>query len=324
MSRWTERLATLGTRRVLGPAAACAGLLACAAAIAPLTVPPSLDRATPLELSGITWSRAIARYVVVSDDAVAGGEKHAPLLFSIGLDGHMDATPITIDGVGELNDLESITEATDGTLFVATSHSLNKHGHLPSSRRRLLHLKLTPDRHAHELGEIDLTTARTAGGELPWGSGLLDVEALAFRDGALYIGLKSPLASDGATTILRIAAAESVVDSGTLHPGAAEIWAHPRFAVSHAGATVHEGISDLSFRPDGRLLVVANSPKGMPSDGGGALWQLDVKGATPRLIERFEGLKPEGVTVSPDRGALVIVFDRDGEKPVWTKRPLPP
>lgn len=306
-------------------APACAGLVACAALVVPIRVPKSVANAVKLELSGAVWSPALSRYVLVSDDVNEAGGKHVPRLFTLSDDGKLDATAITVLGIDELNDPESITAGPDGSLFVCTSHSINKHGNLPKSRRRLLQLALAPDHKANIIGEVDLTTARMADGNPPWGErGPLDIEAIAFRDGALYIGLKSPLAADGSATILRLPDAVSVVKSGVVPPNAISVWARAQFCVPQRGESVCEGIADLAFLPDGALLVAANSPKGMPKDGGGALWQLSAAGTRPMLLKRFDGFKPEGVALAPDHKSAVIVFDTDGKEPIWTRWPLSP
>jgi len=209
VSHWTERFVRFrGARSRLNPRRKTslipvgASMVACAALVAPIKVPHELSERTQLELSGAVWSTVLQRYILVSDDVNEEASKHVPVLFTLTEGGQLDAAPIPIDGIGELNDPESITAAPDGTLFVATSHSLNKHGHLPHSRRRLLHLALAADHKAHITGQADLTTARSADGSTPWYDGRLDIEGLAFRDGALYIGLKSPLAADGVASIL--------------------------------------------------------------------------------------------------------------------------
>lgn len=302
-----------------------AGLFACAVVVSPVTVPKVLSERVELELSGAAWSPALSRYVLVSDDVNEGGAKHLPQLFTMTEGGQMDAEAISIEGISELNDPESITLGPDGSLFVCTSHSLNKHGHLPKSRRRLLQISLAAGHKATILGEVDLTTARTADGSPPWGDAAgLDIEGIAFRDGALYIGLKSPLAADGSASILRLPDAVSVLKSGVIPRAALSLWARTRFCVPHAGANVCEGIADLAFLADGGLLVLANAPKGMPSDGGGALWKLAPPGNAPLLLKRFDALKPEGVSLAPDQKSAVIVFDTGGQKPVWTRWVLSP
>jgi hypothetical protein len=70
-------------------------------------------------------------------------------------------------------------------------------------------------------------------------------------------------------------------------------------------------------------LAAANSPKGMPSDGGGALWKLNAAGGAPQLLKRFDGLKPEGVALAKDRSSAIVVFDTDGQPPLWIRWALP-
>jgi hypothetical protein len=300
-------------------------MVACAALIVPIRVPHELSDHVALELSGAVWSATLSRYIVVSDDVNEDGAKHVPQLFALTEGGQLDAAPIVIEGIAELNDPESITAAPDGTLFVSTSHSLNKHGHLPQSRRRLLHLSLGADRKAKILGQVDLTTARAPDGSPPWAvDGRLDIEGLAFREGALYIGLKSPLTAAGEATVLCLPEAVSVLKSGVIPVGALSVWARARFCVPRAGASVCEGVADLAFLSDGSLLVAGNSPKGMPSDGGGSLWKFAGPGSAPALLKRFDGLKPEGVALAPDHNSAIVVFDTDGRQPLWIRWSLSP
>ena len=90
------------------------------------------------------------------------------------------------------------------------------------------------------------------------------------------------------------------------------------------GATIAQGIANLTTLADGTLLVLANSPKGMPGDGGGALYRVPAGTALPVLVRRFPGLKPEGITLSDDGRALVMVFDNDRKPPLWLRWPLGP
>ena len=300
-------------------------MVACAALVVPIKIPRELSERTGLELSGAAWSDALSRYVLVSDDVNEEGAKHQPLLFALSEAGQLDAAPIKIEGISELNDPESITAGPSGTLFVCTSHSLNKKGHLPESRRRLLHIALGADRKAKVIGQLDLSVARNADGKPPWGEGgPLDIEGIAFRDGALYVGLKSPLTADGSASIFRLPNVVSVIQSGVVPDGALSLWSRGRFCVSHDNKTVCEGIADLAFLPDGNLLLTGNAPKGMPTDGGGSLWKLSGPNTTPALLKRFDGLKPEGVAISPDHTSAIVVFDTDGRQPLWIRWPLSP
>jgi len=305
---------------VLGLLTAHAVLPACAAGAEVIQVPREISDRTALEFSGAVWSNLLSRYVLVSDDVTADGAKHAPLIFTLGEDARLDPTPIVIDDVAELNDLESITGGPDDTLFVATSHSLNKHGKARPARRRLVQLALAKDRHARIVGQIDLTTARTTAGTPPWGSNEhIDIEALAFRDGSLYIGLKAPLDANGNASIWRLADAVSALRTGVIPDGAVTLWARPRLCVSRNGSNVCEGVADMAFLPNGSLMIAANSPKNMPSDGGGSLFRLATPNADPVLLKHFKDLKPEGIAVAPNKQFALVVFDRDGKEPLYVR-----
>jgi hypothetical protein len=298
-------------------------MVACAALIVPIKVPREISERTSLELSGAAWSVSLSRYILVSDDISDEGAKHTPLLFALTEAGQLDSAPIKIEGIGELNDPESISPGPDGTMFVCTSHSLNKKGHLPESRRRLLQIALGTDRKAKVIGQVDLSAARNVDGKPPWAeAGLLDIGGIAYREGALYIGLKSPLTADGRASILVLPDVVSVVKSGVVPAGALSLWSRGRFCVPHDGKTVCEGIADLAFLPDGSLLVAGNAPKGMPTDGGGSLWKLSVANSAPKLLKRFDGLKPEGIALAPDQTSAIVVFDTDGRQPLWIRWPL--
>ena len=323
MSHSTEPGGWFSSRRKSGLLPACVGMVACAALIVPIKVPREISDRTGVEFSGAAWSATLSRYILVSDDINDEGAKHTPFLFALTEAGQLDAAPIKIEGISELNDPESITPGPDGTLFVCTSHSLNKKGHLPESRRRLLHIALGADRKAKIIGQVDLSAARSVDGKPAWAeTGPLDIEGIAFREGALYIGLKSPLSKDGAASIMRLSDVLSVVKSGVVPAGALTLWSRARFCVPHDGKNVCEGIADLAFLPDGSLLVAGNAPKGMPTDGGGSLWKLGAPNTAPTLLKRFEGLKPEGIALAPDHTSAIVVFDTDGRQPLWIRWPL--
>lgn len=276
-----------------------------------LTVPPALlAKTSPVELSGLTWVPALSRYLVVSDDAGPPGA-HAPWLFTLDAQGVFDADPMRIEGLDALDDAESITAGPDGTFFVTTSHSLNKKGKAKPARRQLLWLGLS-ERTLTVKGRLDLTTLITGRDDT------LDVEALAFRDGALFVGCKAPLDAQGRASIFRL---ERVTDVFAGAPPTLRTWATPKLEV---GEHVPQGVTDLLFLPDGRLLLAANAPKTGTPDGGGALWRLDGPDAKPVLVQRFtDGLKPEGLALSPDGKRVVVVFDRGAETPRWLSLPRP-
>jgi hypothetical protein len=302
---------------------------ACAVAVTPVAVPPGLGARTALELSGVAWAPALGRYLVVSDDidAEAGGKKHAARVFALKPSAEIEEAPLPVEGLDELNDPESICAGPDGTFFLVTSHSANKKGNLPPSRRKLLHLALA-GRSLRVLGQLDLTEARGPGGRGLLGTaGLpenrpLDIEAVAYRDGGLYVGLKSPLTDAGEASIVRLDDPVAAFKAGRIAPASLGLWSRARLCLPRDGREVCEGVADMTFLADGSMLLVGNAPKNAPPDGGGALWRLPGPNRPAALLHHFEGLKPEGITVAPGGSSAVIVFDRDRQQPAWALWPL--
>jgi hypothetical protein len=303
----------------------------------PIFVPPELARRTSNpEPSGIVWCPPLERYLVVSDDTGHKGEgtNHAPWVLTMTANGRFDAQPLPILGLPRLNDAEALTTGPDGTYFLATSHSPRRSGKDAGADRSLV-LHLAAARQGlRVLGRFSLTGAHgdgqaallTAAGLDP--AGRLDIEAIAYHDGALYVGFKSPLASNGAAVIVRVADPVGVARAERLPPGAVSRWAEVELRVDDGGRRVAQGISDMTFLPDGSLALLSNTPKGKEKSGGGggALWRLKnpgAKGARAELLKHFDHLKPEGVTLAADGKSLVVVLDHDQQQPLWARWPLP-
>jgi hypothetical protein len=150
----------------------------------------------------------------------------------------------------------------------------------------------------------------------------LDVEALAFHEGALLVGLKSPLAAGGRAALVQLANIAHAFENGSLAPHDVSVFARPLLKVTvKNGQRVSQGISALLELRDGRWLIGANAPKWGPGDEGGALWLFD--GKTETLVTHFDELKPEGVTLSKDGDAVMVVFDEGAAAPKWARFPLP-
>lgn len=296
-----------------------------------ITVPAELGAVTSNpELSGIVWSPSLRRYLLVSDDSGLReqGSNHAPMLLALGQDGVLDKTPMSILGVKKLNDPESICSGPDGTFLIVTSHSPNRKDRTSAPRRQLLQVK--PDKRGmRALASLDLTNIRGDGSLLALSGlppdGRLDIEAVTYHDDALFIGFKSPLTEAGQAVVARIAKPLLALRAGRLEAKAIERFLALSLCVEEKGQRICQGISDMTFLPDGSLVLTANAPKGGPKDHGGALWHLPkpVDKTAPQMLRRFPGLKPEGVTLSASGRSLVVVFDTDTTIPKWIELPLP-
>lgn len=301
-------------------------LLAAAPTPVDVTIPAELRAVScQPELSGLTWVPSLSRYLVLSDDTglLDTPSWHAPWVYAFDAEGRFDTTPLVLEGIATLDDAESLTPGPDGTLFLTTSHSLTLKGKSKPPRRQLLWLTLTGRRLVVK-GRFDLTELSLP--ELVTGhADELDIEALAFRDGALFVGMKAPLDGQGRAAIVRIADALALFNAKKKPKKAKpEVWARPKLEVPGPdGALVPEGVTDLLFLADGSLVIAANAPKSGKPDGGGAVWKLASADATPVLVQRFPGLKPEGLSLTPDGKQLAVVFDRGQEAAQWVRLTLP-
>jgi hypothetical protein len=285
-----------------------------------------------MEMSGLAWAGALDRYLVVVDDSIDLVEdaRHAPFVLALAPGGKVDADIVPIVGVEEIDDAESLTAGPDNTFYLLTSHAPNRQGKLAKARRQLLALKLE-GRKLRVTGAVDLLHGKGDILKQLEKDGIaetaVDLEAVAYRDGALYVGMKAPLLPDGAAGIFRIERLDEAFARGKLPKHSASLWGTVRLAVPSlaGGATVGEGIADLVFAPDGAIYLCANAPKGSPHDGGGGFWRIAAPAGgrmEAALVRRFPGLKPEGVTVAPDGKTLTLVFDRDRRDPLWMTWPL--
>lgn len=303
-------------------------LLAAPPAPEDLTVPAELLAKTcQPELSGLTWVPPLSRYLVLSDDTglLDTPSWHAPWVFSFDERGRFDPAPRVLEGLETLDDAESITPGPDGTFFLTTSHSLTLKGKSKPPRRQLLWLGLAGER-LEVKGRFDLTDFPLP--ELVTGHAAeLDIEALAWRDGALFVGLKAPLDDAGRAAIVRIERATALFapKKKTKPLPRPQVWARPLLEVPGPdGSLVPEGVTDLLFLPDGSLLLAANAPKSGRPDGGGAVWRLSGPEDPPVLVRRFPGLKPEGLSLTPDGREVAVVFDRGPAPAQWVRLALPP
>lgn len=298
-----------------------------AASPLPMKIPAALASRTRFEPSGILAQPGDGRYLIVSDDTGRDGDEGVPWLFAMSKDGALQSEPVPVQGVDELADIEAIAPGDAGEIYLLSSQSYSKKGKRKPARTALLRLRkdatgfrVDGEVHLAELLDADSVQATALG--LSEGTRHLDIEGLATRAGALYLGLKAPLDAQGKALIWRIASPASLFDKKSLANAGASTWARVRVDVEVEGKPTPGGISDLLFLPDGKL-VITSTPSTADGDAG-ALWRVDApeSGAlAPNLVKKFPGLKPEGVTPSLSPDKLMVVFDTGGGAPLFEEIP---
>ena len=298
-------------------------------ATAPLAVPLSLLSRSRFEPSGIIWLDKLQRYIAVSDDT--GLEKvndNSPWVFAIGRDGTVDPEPLVIEGIERVNDLEGIATSPDGRIYLIASQSENRKGIRRSIRTIFIVARLQADRllaEGHvffydllvEAGRSDPSFFASLGLDTHGSQSgpIVEIEGLAWHNGALFLGLKNPLDSSGRALIWKLGNPDSLFQRKSLSGAALTLWKKVPLQVEGSPA----GISEIVFLPDGTLVLAGTNFQ------GGALFHAKetTNGELSTMtLKSFPGLKPEGLCLSPDR-RLVVVFDQQQNNPLWAQLELP-
>lgn len=285
-------------------------------------VPSALSAVSRLEISGAVWAPEIERFLIVSDDTgFRDRDEHSPWLFSIDRTGTFDPEPIQMEGIGRISDLESITRTADGTYYLLCSQSRSRKGKRARKRQRLIRGRLE--------GQTFVVSGKTAFFEqvvraLPdyeatamGFTDALDIEGMAWHDGALLLGLKAPQARRGAR-ILRLSNPDALFDSRGFGAGGARLLPFAQLALPTGAAGEAGGISDLIVH-DGRLVVLSTLADG---PARGAAWTVDLPPtAPPKRLATWPGLKPEAVAALD--GRLTVFFDTGAQAPLMTRLDKP-
>ncbi|KYF84792.1 hypothetical protein BE17_05095 [Sorangium cellulosum] len=295
-----------------------------------MAVPAALRQRSRFEPSGVLPRPGEARYLVVSDDT---GQKDAddegvPWLFAMSAAGAVDPEPVPVTGVAELVDIESIAAGDGDDVYLLSSQGYSAKGKRKKARTALLRLRpegrgFRADASVHLAELLDAASpAVLAGLGLPGGTRPLEIEGMAYRDGALYFGLKAPLDAQGNALVWKLDAPRALFESKRLDVARLELWARARLDVELDGAPTPGGISDLCFLPDGSL-AIASTPS--TADGAaGALFHVlrpEAGVLSPRLLRRFPGQKPEGISLSLSPGNMIVVFDAGADEPSFLELP---
>lgn len=238
---------------------------------------------------------------VGTDFIIAGDEE--PKSFWLSTDG-VAVEKVKVKGAG-WDDMEGMATVSSEQFFGITSHSLTKKGKQKPEREQLIlfeknEKKITALKSwslrkqalallAKNLGDkLDMNVVSTASPD----HGGFNIEGMAFVNGSLYLGLRSPVTSSGEAIILVVENAET----------------NPQVSKTITIATNGKGIRSLdSFQR--ALLVLSGSSD--DTDSAFSLGRLDTfsRELKELSVAGFEKLlRPEGMASSTD-GSIVFVQD---------------
>jgi hypothetical protein len=160
---------------------------------------------------------------------------------------------------------------------------------------------------------------------LPAGTRELEIEAMAAYQGALYLGLKSPLDAAGNAMVWKMDEPEVFLRTGNLAQENLSLWATVKVPAQIDGQDVAGGISELLFLPNGSLMVASTPSLGDGKPTGFLSYARQPKGGliSVETVRTFKGHKPEGLSLSSNPGYVTVAFDAGDDTPHWIQVPWP-
>jgi multidrug resistance efflux pump len=269
-----------------------------------------------LEASGLLYLPDLARFLVVSDDT----RKKNAEVYLMDTAYRVEKT-VPIRGLAKMDDMESIADGGNGSVYVLSSQNRSKHGKLAEARKLLVRAK----RKGADLELQDkvvlldaLEKAAKGNPGADWSAylksgladGSMDIEGMAVRDGDLYLGFKAPL-RDGKAVILRVAGVDSLL-AGKTPAAAVSIW--KTLGLKDSAGAIACGIADLLFLSGDLYLLSTGDAPGADGAHAGELWVVRKDAAEAERLRGFAGAKPEGLAQGPG-GNIYVAFDNGSRHP---------
>ena len=275
--------------------------LSSAKSLSPIDVPDSLmKKLKSFEPSAGTYIAEKNQYLISSDDTT---ESDDPWLFLMSEDGEVEKTPIALEGIKKMTDMESMSQSADGSIFILSSQGLNKNGKDKKERNMFVKAKWSSSSslkvvESIELRPLLLKALQTSND--PILSKMrnkyetqLDVESHFIMDGEMYIGLKEPQVKPSQAVVVRLGRVSDVF-AGKVKPS---VW---RVLDLQTNNGTHNLLSDMVWR--GKDLLVTSTS----ANGEGHLW---VATGTPRRLADFDDVHPEGIILK-NNGKGLLIFDQ--------------
>lgn len=265
-----------------------------------------------IEASGILYLEDMDSYLVISDDTPG----NAPILFLMNRDGRITEETV-IAGLDRISDMESVAEGENGTVYIASSLSTGKKGRVKPSAKLLVSVRRQRNRFTL-IEKIDLYALLKSRAEkesgADWASFILqgiagnklDIEGMFHKDGALFLGFKTPLMNKQ-SVIIRINDIDHLMEHREAVSGQISIW--KTISLKYGNDRGRQRISDLFYYKDD--LYITGTPSAEKAGSrSGSLWKLDAESDAAIHITDFNNLQPEGIAACKDKNALTICFDQ--------------
>ncbi len=272
-------------------------------------------RASGMEASAMLYLPKVGQYLVAGDQT----PDHRLILYLMNATGQV-IKEITIAGIDEIDDIESMTRDDQGTIYVATSMSTKKNNSYPISRRLLVAIKYSEEKgfYLHKSVDLSNVLTRTAlqSKNEPWAGfildgvegGDLDMEGMFWHANALFLGFKSPLFMKR-TIIVKIDEADRLFDSRSINTDQVSIWQMLSLKSDDLHNDIQERLSDILYL-DGSLYITGVVDKEQRSIYTGSLWHMNIEDGNLRRVTQFKDIKPEGIAVTNEDADLMICFDQ--------------
>ena len=247
---------------------------------------------------------------MVSDDT---DNVDSPLLFLVSEDGSVEERPLQIPGLKEIEDMESISADQDN-VYVMSSLSTKGVGDPKGTRSQLVRFRLrgldASGTESVQIGKLLRNLIAKSSDPVlreltRQGLEKLEVEAHSVKDGALYIGLKSPLGGEETSVFLRVPSVNSLFPGDDATP-AIEVWKTVKVA---AVGKKSQRISDLTFVGDTMYFTTT-----VKEEKGSAIWSI-TKDGEPTLVQAFDVSGLEGIAYNPAKNQFFLTFDNGNGRP---------
>lgn len=287
-----------------------------------LRLPAQLERRFDFEPSGVIYLADVKKFLVVSDDT---DKQKSASLFLVDRDGRVEDQIMFVPGVGEISDLESISQSGDH-VYLMTSQGLNKKGKDKAERNLFVRAK----RAGLEMTETEVLNFKPMLMKLIAASGDaklkatfkgarasdFEIEGHFVDENTLYVGFKSPLSAAKESLILTIQDVDRMFKNKSI---AADQLGGVKWVDFGTVTGAPHHLSDL-IRVKGRMYATTVCHH----EGCGAIWRLQEADGkmTAEQIKEFDGLKPEGIAFDPEDSSFFVTFDLKDQPAKFLRIPL--